>query len=103
VTCSTRGPFLATSVGSDRMRTQLDRLARAVHLEVARHGGGDWLVTDGAQPHVGSAAGQCDCLDASLRRVACKHVLAARLAAGDTAMLRAVRPLVPPRHRRPGR
>jgi hypothetical protein len=85
------------------MGTQLDRLAKAVHLDATAQPGEGWLVSGGAQPHRVREAGQCDCLDASLRKVACKHVLAVRLAAGDVATLRALRALVPAPPRRQGR
>ncbi len=74
------------------------RLARAlVQLEANPLGDGRWRVTGSTGLHtVGLGArngAACDCEDATYRQTTCKHELAARLAAGDGEVLRAVRGL----------
>ncbi len=74
------------------------RLARAlVQPEANPLGDGRWRVTGSTGLHtVGLGArngAACDCEDATYRQTTCKHELAARLAAGDGEVLRAVRGL----------
>lgn len=77
------------------------RLARAVHLDAQRTGGG-WCVSGGAALHlVSDDLTACDCADFVIRGGVCKHQLAARLASGDAETLRELRALIAiPRQRR---
>jgi hypothetical protein len=73
------------------------RLVRALQLEAQPLGDGRWRVTGAVSLHTvdlnGRNGGGCDCGDATYRQTTCKHELAARLAAGDGEVLRAVRGL----------
>jgi hypothetical protein len=73
------------------------RLARALQLDAQPLGDGRWRVTGAVSLHTvdlnGRNGGGCDCGDATFRQSTCKHELAARLAAGDGEVLRAVRGL----------
>jgi hypothetical protein len=73
------------------------RLARALQLEAQPLADGRWRVTGAVSLHTvdlnGRNGGACDCGDATYRQSTCKHELAARLAAGDGEVLRAVRGL----------
>lgn len=77
------------------------RLARAVHLRTELLPDGRFLVSGGRGPHVVDITGAesgfaCNCLDALYRPGGlCKHTLAARLRAGDTDVLNALRAIVP--------
>ena len=84
------------------MTVTLDRLARAVHLSAVKLAPGRYRVAGGASAHVVDlSADVCDCADFALRGAVCKHLLAARLRAGDPEALQALRALVPlPRRRR---
>ena len=83
----------------------LDRLARAVHLDAERLDTGAWRVTGGANVHeVNADATACDCTDYAVRGGSCKHLLAVKLRAGDSETLRKLRAIVPQRRQaRPAR
>ncbi|HLA88894.1 MAG TPA: hypothetical protein VJL28_00500 [Gemmatimonadaceae bacterium] len=80
----------------------LERLARAVHLDAERLDTGAWRVTGGAHVHeVNADATACDCTDYAVRGRSCKHLLAVRLRSGDSeAPLRLI-VVAPRRARRP--
>ena len=83
------------------MRIHLERLARAIHLDVERLSDHRYRVTGGARPHVVDlgASQECDCEDATFQRAyACQHLTATMLAEGDRDCLRTLRYWVP----RPG-
>lgn len=85
-----------TGSAADRTR-DLDRLARAVHLDCEALGAERWRVTGGAGIHFVRLLGsryECDCDDARIRRGVCKHVLRVRLARGDDSTIRGLRELV---------
>lgn len=76
----------------------LPRLARAVHLDASRRGRDLWVVSGGRVPHRvdrDPTGMTCDCVDATVGRRVCKHVLAVRLSLGEATVLRALRDLVP--------
>lgn len=76
------------------MATTVDpaRLARAVHLEAERVGGGVWCV---GEWRVDGATGACNCPDALYRpRTPCKHSIACRLAVLDDELREALRTLI---------
>jgi hypothetical protein len=77
------------------MSKQLDRLARAVHLDAARLATGVWRVSGGASAHeVSAGATTCDCADYGVRGGQCKHVLRVLLALGDPETLASLREIV---------
>lgn len=83
------------------MRLHLERLARAIHLDVEQLGDHLYRVTGGSQPHIVDLlrARECDCQDAEWQREwACQHLSAVMLANGDRDALRSLRYWVP----RPG-
>jgi hypothetical protein len=73
----------------------LERLARAVHLDVEQIGNGAFMVSGGSRAHVVSKDSMCDCEDARRRRGHCKHQLRVALATGDPEVLLALRRLIP--------
>ena len=82
------------------MRIELQRLARAVHLDAERIADHTYRVSGGEREHrvCLDASPECDCEDAVYRRAACSHTLAAMLMEGDRDCLRTLRFWVP----RPG-
>ena len=82
------------------MKISLDRLARAVHLNVERLTDHRYRVSGGEREHLVSLdeALECDCENRAYRGVACAHLLACMLAEGDRDCLRSLRYWVP----RPG-
>ena len=83
------------------MRLHLERLARAIHLDVERLSDHRYRVTGGAEPHIVDLlrARECDCEDATFQRTfACQHLTATMLYEGDRDCLRSLRYWVP----RPG-
>lgn len=89
------------------MRIHLERLARAVHLDVERLGDHRYRVTGGAEPHIVDLlrARECDCRDAEIQRAyACQHLTATMVYEGDRDAIRSLRYWVPrPGARRPVR
>lgn len=82
------------------MRIDLERLARAIHLDVRHVGDHLYEVEGGSRPHVVDLKRpqECDCEDATFRQIACQHLLAVALLNGDRDCLRTLRFWVP----RPG-
>lgn len=77
----------------------LERLRRAVFLDVEPLSGSAWRVNGGTASHIVQRAAvapalTCDCADAAMRRAICKHALAVRLRLGDPVALRGLRELV---------
>jgi hypothetical protein len=72
----------------------LDRLARAIHLDDVRCGYGT-MVSGGSLAHRVDDGGTCDCRDFEIRGGPCKHVLAVLLRNADAEVLKALRGLVP--------
>jgi hypothetical protein len=92
-------PFDAETAAPTLPEALADRLRRAVHLDVARLEARAWRVTGGNAPHIvraiDTAPGYtCDCEDQRIRRRNCKHVIAVRLYAGDSRVIRALRSIV---------
>ena len=91
--CSTTNKhcrFLATSEG------KLQRLARALYLTCEREGAGLYRVSGGAESHAVTLGEdpRCDCTDYAVRGGPCKHLLRARLARGDSEVIKALQLLV---------
>ena len=83
------------------MKIELNRLARAIHLDVEELADGLYCVTGGAEPHTVDLHEEqwCRCRDvAKYRGVHCQHELAVKLHRGDRDCLRSLRYWVP----RPG-
>ncbi len=84
----------------------LERLARAVWLDVTRLDPGRFRVSGGARPHqvrIGKGYRNCDCADFALNGQSwCKHALAVALRQGHPGVLRGLRKLIaqPKRGRR---
>ena len=73
----------------------LERLAKAIHLDAEHLDSGEWLVSGGAQTHLVNAGGEsCDCQDSIIRGGVCKHQLIVKLRTGDVETLRALRALI---------
>jgi hypothetical protein len=74
------------------------RLTRGLELHVERAGYGRFRVSGGDEPHWVDLADpgtpRCDCGDHLWRGVACKHLLAALLRAGDERVLTALADVV---------
>ncbi len=82
------------------MTADLNRVARAIHLDVEPLPSGRWIVTGGSAPHIVSQ-GACDCTDFVLRGAPCKHLLAVALRRGDPEVISLLHLMVPlPRARR---
>ena len=75
---------------------KLQRLARAVFLTCERTGSGLYRVSGGAESHAVTLGEnpRCDCTDYAVRGGPCKHLLRARLARGDSAVIKALQLLV---------
>jgi hypothetical protein len=91
-------------VSARRDPIDLERLRRAVHLDVRELGPARYQVSGGEQPHLVTLepTPACDCADCRYRSVRCAHRLAVALHCGHPAVLARLRELVD-RPRRRGR
>ncbi len=66
----------------------MDRIGRALSLDVIVMGPGVYYVTGGEEPHWVNLADPmvppCDCGDHTFRERTCAHIVAARMARGDS-------------------
>jgi len=84
-----------------RKRIDLDRLRRAVRLDVQPDGMAGFIVSGGAEEHHVRFDGRwkrytCSCPDRAIRGVACKHLLRIGIELGTPAITRALREVVDP-------
>lgn len=91
-TPSAAGAALAAPSPELPAGVEFRRLTAAAGLHAARLGAGQFYVTGGAEPHnvdlgADGPADVCDCGDHAWRGATCKHILAARAAAGDPAIV----------------
>ena len=82
-----------------QMAVDLDRLERGVQLSCVRLGQGRYRVSGGASEHwveVGASGARptCDCGDYLWRDRVCKHILAALLQEGASAVISQIGPMV---------
>ncbi|HET6344747.1 MAG TPA: SWIM zinc finger family protein [Myxococcota bacterium] len=86
------------AVDLDALGVDLDRLERALSLQVVRVEPGRFQVAGGAQTHwvdlYTTELPRCDCGDHLWRDRVCKHILAALLREGNERVLASVRELV---------
>jgi hypothetical protein len=77
----------------------LERLRRAVRLDVVRLEHGQYVVH--GHTVTATVTLECDCADAAMRGARCKHILAVEYRRGISEVLAAVAQLVPARAPRP--